>query len=106
MLAILSAVVYFGWPIIQTMIVLSPIPDPSDIKNRASGMFNQIKSSFSSGDSHARPSKEYVSNFDQAPGVLGGESDDDDEEDVGRDFSKKKDLNYDSDEKEEIDNSD
>ena len=106
MLAILSAVVYFGWPIIQTMIVLSPIPDPSDIKNRASGMFNQIRSSFSSGDSHARPSKEYVSNFDQAPGILGGESDDDDEEDVGRDFSKKKDLNYDSDEKEEIDNSD
>ncbi len=34
-----------------------------------------------------------------------GDGSDDDEEDIGRDFSKKKDLNYDSDEKEEFGNS-
>lgn len=106
MIAILSAVLYFGWPIIQTMIVLSPIPDPSDITKRASNMLSQIKSKMSAGDSqNPKISKDYVSNFDQAPGVLGGDSDDDDEEYVGRDFSKKKNLNYDSDERDEIQNS-
>ena len=35
MFAILAVVLYYGWPIIQTMIVLSPIPDPSDVKSKA-----------------------------------------------------------------------
>lgn len=42
--------------------------------------------------------KDYQQNFGDAPGTLDGESDDD-EEDVGQDPSKN--LNYDSDEKEE-----
>lgn len=104
MLIILAVVCYYGWPIIQTIIVLSPIPDPSDLKNRASGVFTKIKGKLT-GNSEQRPNNEaYQSNFDKAPDVLGDGSDDD-EEDIGRDFSQKKDLNYDSDEKEEFGNS-
>lgn len=101
MCVVLAAVLYYGWPIIQTMIVLSPIPDPSDIKSRASSAFKNLKNQFK-GSGNERPnSGVYKSNFEEVPGVLGGESDED-EEDIGRDFSKGKDLNFDSDEKEEL----
>ena len=107
MVVILAVVCYYGWPIIQTMIVLSPIPDPQDVKNRASSIFKSIKGKLSGNGEGARPSSDtYQSNFDKAPDVAGDGSDDDDEEDIGRDFSKKKNLNYDSDEKEEFENSD
>jgi hypothetical protein len=35
MMAILGALLYYGWPIIEAIIVLSPIPDPSDLKRSA-----------------------------------------------------------------------
>lgn len=106
MVVILAVVCYYGWPIIQTIIILSPIPDPQDVKNRTSNMFKSIKEKFSGNKEGARPNSDtYQSNFDKAPDVAGDGSDDDDEEDVGRDFLKKKDLNYDSDEKDEFNNS-
>ena len=43
MLTVLVIVLYFGWPIIQTMIVFSPIPDPKDVKNQAVGWFKSLK---------------------------------------------------------------
>ena len=106
MVVILAVVCYYGWPIIQTMIVLSPIPDPSDVKNRASGMLRSLRGKLGGAGEAARPSNEsYQSNFDKAPDMHGDGSDDD-EEDIGRDFSQKKDLNYDSDEKDEYGHSD
>lgn len=65
MMAILAAVVYFGWPIIQTMIVLSPIPDASDLKHRAGGIVARVKSAFAgSGSEGARPNAgTYQSDF-------------------------------------------
>ena len=106
-MAILAAVLYFGWPIIQTMIVLSPIPDPSDLKHRAANLASKVKGAFAGiGGEEAHPNiANYQSSFDKAPEVMGDDSDDNDEEDVGRDFSSKKDLNYDSDEKDEFGNS-
>lgn len=83
---------------------MSPIPDPSDVKNRAASYIKSLKSKFAGTSSEQRPNAcAYKSNFDDAPDILGEDSDDNDEEDIGRDFTKKKDLNYDSDEKEEAD---
>lgn len=49
-------------------------------------MFRSLKGKLGGNGEAARPSGEYQSNFDKAPGVLGDGSDDD-EEDIGRDFS-------------------
>jgi len=31
-IAVLSAVCYLGWPIVEAILMLTPIPDPSDLK--------------------------------------------------------------------------
>lgn len=104
-MAILAAVVYYGWPIIQTMIVLSPIPDPSDLHHKAQNLAKKVKGYISGGGEGERPSNvNYQPGFDNGPDTL-LEDDEEDEEDVGRNFSQTKDLNYDSDEKDEFSNS-
>ena len=35
MLVVLAALCYYGWPIIEAVLLLLPIPDPSDMKNKA-----------------------------------------------------------------------
>ena len=101
---ILSAVLYFAWPIIEAIWLLSPLPElpAGDIKTKATslltsllGALKKIPELFSGGGPDRQ---QYQQNFGDAPGTLDGESDDD-EEDVGQDPSKN--LNYDSDEKEE-----
>lgn len=37
---IVAAVLYFGWPIIEAIIIMLPIPDPKDIKERIGGLFS------------------------------------------------------------------
>lgn len=102
MIAILSAVCYLGWPIIEAILLLTPIPDPSDIKNKAGSLattaMNHAKNipALLKGDGPDRG--KYQQNFDTAPGAL-EEEEDDDEEDIGK--SAQNDLNYDSDEKDE-----
>lgn len=104
MLMILSAVLYFAWPIIEAIWLLTPLPElpAGDIKTKATSIFTSLLSALKkipellSGGGPDR--KQYQQNFGDAPGTLDGESDDD-EEDVGQDPSKN--LNYDSDEKEE-----
>lgn len=67
-------------------------------------MVRYVKGMFAGTAAEARPNAaQYQTNFDNAPDVLGDDSDED-EEDIGRDFSKSKDLNYDSDEKDEFGN--
>ena len=93
MLTIIAAVGYFGWPVIEAILILIPLPDPSECKESLMGLWQKI---LSAGDPKPK-SSEYQSNFESAPGTL-NESDDE-EEDIGRDFNK--DLHYDSDEKDE-----
>lgn len=46
-IAVLSAVCYLGWPIIEAILLITPIPDPSDLKNKAGSLasttFNAAK---------------------------------------------------------------
>lgn len=100
-LAVLSALLYFGWPMIETLIVLSPIPDPKDLKRSAKNVLTTIKGKFTGASEEVRSADvNYQSGFEKGPDSLA--DDDEDEEDVGRDFSQTKDLNYDSDEKDEF----
>ena len=39
-IAVLSAVCYLGWPIIEAVLLLTPIPDPSDIKSKAGSLMS------------------------------------------------------------------
>jgi hypothetical protein len=66
-------------------------------------MISKIKSKLSAAEERAA-NVNYQSGFDKGPESIG--SDDEDEEDVGRNFTQKKDLNYDSDEKDEFGTSD
>jgi hypothetical protein len=38
-LIIIGAILYFGWPFIEALIIALPIPDPKDIKDKVKGMF-------------------------------------------------------------------
>jgi hypothetical protein len=66
---IIGLVLYYGWPIIEGIVILLPIPDPKEIFNKLKGF-------------SLRPSQKkgpgYASNFNQAPETL-GDSDDEDE---------------------------
>lgn len=103
-MALVAALLYYGWPIIETLIVLSPIPDPKDLKAGAKNVLTTIKGKIAGVGSEGRQAGvDYQSGFDKGPDTLA--DDDEDDEDVGRDFSQSKDLNYDSDEKDEFGNS-
>lgn len=41
-IAVLSAVCYLGWPIIEAVLLLTPIPDPSDLKNKAGSLGSTV----------------------------------------------------------------
>ena len=106
MMAVIGAVLYFAWPIIEALWLLTPLPElpQGDIKTKITQLLSQllealkmIPALLQGGGGPNR--KEYQQNFGDAPGTLDGESDED-EEDIGQD-PKSKNLNYDSDEKEE-----
>ena len=95
MLAVIGAVFYFGWPVIEAILILIPLPDPSEAKESIIGLWNRV---LKAGRGDDKPkSGDYQSNFESAPGTL-NESDDE-EEDIGKNFNKG--LDYDSDEKDE-----
>lgn len=96
MIAIFSVVVYFGWPIFSNIINLSPL-EPSSMKHSAARALSWFNDKLKSMKSEEKAP--YTAGFDKGPDSIGGS--DDDEEDVGRDFTQSKDLNYDSDEKDE-----
>lgn len=41
MLVVLGALCYYGWPIIEAVLLLLPIPDPTDMKNKAKDALGQ-----------------------------------------------------------------
>ena len=48
MVAVFSALLYYGWPIIEAIIILLPIPDPSDLKGTAKNWFGKALEFFMS----------------------------------------------------------
>lgn len=101
MLLILGAVFYYGWPIIEAILIALPIPDPKDGIEKVKGIFNKAKNAASKKLEKPSKADGYSHNLNEAPGGLEGEEDDDDDEDVGNPInldSRRGDLNYDSDE--------
>lgn len=45
-LAVLGAVLYFGWPIIEAVLIMLPIPDPAGAKDKVVGAASSIGSFF------------------------------------------------------------
>jgi hypothetical protein len=48
-LILLGAVFYFGWPIIEAILIALPIPDPKDITEKFSGLFKRTNKSIKRG---------------------------------------------------------
>lgn len=96
-LAIIAMALYFGWPVIEAILIMLPIPDPKDLKDKFTGLVSRAKQSTKKSSTGKGPG--YTGNFNQAPESL-GESDD--EDDVGKPaITRKNGLNYDSDEDKE-----
>ena len=69
---VICAVIYYGWPFFEAIIVKLPIPDPKDMKEKISGVFSSIKER-SKGKV---PNKDqYKQGFEQRPESLNDEED-------------------------------
>ena len=110
MIAICSGVLYYGWPVIEAILIMLPIPDPKDIKEKTmyysmatwhklKSLFNKGASSFQGDNSQLGYQKDFETSVPDA--FLQNDDEEDEEndiEDVGkRPFEET--LNYDSDEK-------
>jgi len=96
MLCVIGGLCYYGWPVIEAVLLLLPIPDPKDMKEKAKGYCTQamdfllsLPDMLSGGNGEGRaPTPGYQSAFN-APGSLHDDDDDDDEEDIGKDMAPK-----------------
>ena len=107
-IAAISAICYYGWPMIEAILLMLPIPDPSDAQEKINQFSNQAMSMVKGNSNKDKQLGEYRSNFDAPKGSDDEDEDDnDDEEDIGRSANtKKKDLDYDSDEKQDLNDED
>lgn len=104
-LIIMGAIFYFGWPLIEALLIVLPIPDPKEMKDKFMSLFGSstgAKKTPGRGHQKSKPTGKaegYKEGFGEAPQSL-EEEEDDDEDDVGRpiNLKDKKSLNYDSDE--------
>jgi len=39
-IVIIFAIFYFGWPLVEALLIALPIPDPKDIKDKIKSLFN------------------------------------------------------------------
>ena len=87
-LAIMGAILYFGWPVIEAVLLLLPIPDPQDMKEKVKEYSNKALEmvTSSSGNAQNNMPAGYQQQFG-APGTLEDDSGDDDEEDIGKDMA-------------------
>lgn len=90
-MCVFAAVIYFGWPIIEAILIMLPIPDPKIVKNYITDWLTKARAGIPKKD---REMGGYTKDFESAPGGFNEQSDDD-TEDVGKNF--KDSLNYDSD---------
>jgi len=87
---ILLAICYYGWPIIEGIIILLPLPDPKGLKQSSTSFITKflaglksVPAIFKSGNPQSGAPAGYRQDFEMAPGNL-AEEDDDDELDIGR----------------------
>lgn len=92
-LVIIGAILYFGWPLFEAVLIALPIPDPKDVKDKVKNLFKATP-----GTRQAVKKDQYTKNFNQAPESLGESSD---EEDTVKPSSNPQHLRYDSDEDKE-----
>lgn len=103
-IAVVGGLIYYGWPIIEALILILPIPDPKSsieqIKAFAGSATGFVKGQFSSKQSGppADVRNQYTTNLEATPDAYIG--DDDSDDDIGKPADlKTKDLDSDSDEK-------
>jgi hypothetical protein len=101
---IVVAVLYYGWPIFEAILIKLPIPDPKDMKDKFSSALTSIKER---GKGKTPDKKQYSQGFEQRPESL---NDEEDEEEApfgnhgkkgghsGHGHGNTSGLNYDSDE--------
>jgi hypothetical protein len=77
---IIILVLYFGWPIIEAIIILLPIPDPKEVMAKLRGVLGRFKKQQS--DKKGGPN--YTPNFNQAPETLGESDEEEAADDVGQ----------------------
>ena len=82
-LAIVGLACYYGWPVIEALIIVLPIPDPKEIWAKVKGFLTGSMQSLSQTTRSASIAKKgpYARDFNQAPDTL-GESDE--EDDIGK----------------------
>ncbi len=90
-LTVIALALYYGWPVIEALLIILPIPDPKTVIEKGKSIFASVllsAASLASRDNQSpaqpKPSTKgpgYASNFNQAPDTL-GESDE--EDDVGK----------------------
>ncbi len=95
-LIIIVAILYFGWPLIEAIVIALPIPDPKDLKDKLKSYFSKSTAT-SRGRSGAASKKDYTKNFTQPPESL-GESSDEEDSINNRNNGSAKHLKYESDE--------
>ena len=84
-IAAISAICYYGWPMIEAILLMLPIPDPSDAQEKINQFSNQAMSMVKGNSNKDKQLGEYRSNFDAPKGSDDEDEDDnDDEEDIGR----------------------
>ena len=85
MTGIIFALCYYGWPVIEAVLLLLPIPDPRDIKEKAKESMQQMTNLWHGNSEGRAPAPGYQTQFN-APGSL-QDDEDDDEEDIGKNKS-------------------
>jgi len=95
---------YYGWPVIEAIIIFLPIPDPQNVKEYAGQALGFVAAVFSTGSSDrraalaARSAQGYETNLQSAAGGNFDEDEDDSDEDVGKPMALSTALESDSDE--------
>jgi hypothetical protein len=109
--ALITACLYYGWPIIEAVILVLPIPDPKDsiekVKSFAGSATDFVKDSISGGPGGRSgprdPRADYSSNLEAPPEAFmdpdGDDSDDDLGKPAGDDTKDSVGLDYDSDDR-------
>jgi len=107
---VVGAVIYFGWPMIEAIILALPIENLNGVRDSLSNVYNKVLSFFKGlpgavkgrdkkAEMQSQDLSSYKKDFDTKPDTL--LEDDDDEEDVGKIAKHSDNLDFNSDEKEE-----
>lgn len=69
-LAVIGCALYFGWPIIEAVLIILPIPDPKDVTEKVKAFISNLTAP-KSGAPTGTAKKGYTGNFNQLPETLG-----------------------------------